>query len=148
MSTGPESEPGIGEAARRTGIAPSAIRYYESEGLLTARRGTDGRRRYGPAELRALAFISIGREMGIGIARIRDALHPGPQGWAQVVDAQIAELDARIARAQRARALLLGGRDCPAPAPVRDCPYLTAALDAWVAGAPLPDPTRQELPED
>jgi MerR family transcriptional regulator, redox-sensitive transcriptional activator SoxR len=131
---------GIGEAARRVGLAPSAIRYYEAEGLLDAPRGPDGRRRYGPAELRTLAFVAVGRELGLGIAGIRDALRPGPGGWAAVVDAQVAELDAQIARAERARAMLLAGRDCPAPQPVRDCPYLRAALDALVAGSPLPPP--------
>lgn len=130
----------IGEAAQRLGLAPSAIRYYESEGLLDAPRGADGRRRYGPAQLRALAFIAIGREMGLSIAGIRDALHPGHGGWAKTVDAQIAELDAQIERASRAKAMLLSGRDCAAPAPVRDCPYLRAALDALVDGAPMPDP--------
>jgi MerR family transcriptional regulator, redox-sensitive transcriptional activator SoxR len=128
---------GIGEAARRLGLAPSAIRYYESEGLLDAPRGPDGRRRYGPAELRTLAFIAMGREMGLGIAGIRDALRPGPGGWTAVVDAQVARLDAQIARAERAKEMLLAGRDCRAPRPVRDCPHLRAALDALVAGSPL-----------
>jgi MerR family redox-sensitive transcriptional activator SoxR len=131
---------GIGEAARRVGLAPSAIRYYESEGLLDAPRSADGRRRYGPAELRTLAFVALARDMGLGLAGIRDALHPGEDGWAAVVDAQVALLDAQIARATRAREMLLAGRDCPAPAPVRDCPYLREALDALVTGAPLPDP--------
>jgi DNA-binding transcriptional MerR regulator len=125
----------IGEAARRRGLAPSAIRFYEAEGLLDAPRGPDGRRRYGPAELRTLAFIALGRELGLGVAGIRDALHPGPGGWSRAVDAQIALLDAQIARAQRAKEVLLSGRDCPAPEPVRDCPTLRAALDALVAGA-------------
>ena len=134
------SELGIGEASRRLGIAPSAIRYYEGEGLLDPPRGPDGRRRYGPAELRVLAFIAVGRELGLGIAGIRDALRPGPGGWSRVVDAQVAALDAQIARAERAKEMLLSGRDCPAPQPVRDCPYLRGALDALVAGARLPPP--------
>jgi MerR family transcriptional regulator, redox-sensitive transcriptional activator SoxR len=123
------------------GLAPSAIRYYEEEGLLDAPRGPDGRRRYGPAELRVLAFIAIGRDLGFGLAAIRSALRPGPGGWTAAVDAQVAALDAQIARAQRAREVLLYGRDCTAPEPVRDCPYMRAALDAVVAGAPFPDPT-------
>jgi DNA-binding transcriptional MerR regulator len=134
------TELGIGDAARKVGIAPSAVRYYESEGLLDAPRGADGRRRYGPQELRVLAFIVLARDMGLGLAGIRDALHPGPGGWAEVVDAQVAALDAQIARATRAKEMLLAGRDCPAAAPVRDCPYLRSALDALLAGAPLPDP--------
>jgi MerR family transcriptional regulator, redox-sensitive transcriptional activator SoxR len=130
----------IGEAARRVGMAPSAIRFYEAEGLIEAPRGQDGRRRYGPAELRTLAFVAVGRDLGLTVAGIRDALHPGAEGWAAVVDAQVALLDARIARAQRAREVLLAGRNCPAGAPVRDCSYLRSALDALVDGAPLPPP--------
>jgi MerR family transcriptional regulator, redox-sensitive transcriptional activator SoxR len=137
------TELGIGDAARKVGLAPSAIRYYESEGLLDAPRGVDGRRRYGPAELRTLAFIALGRDLGLGLAGIRDALHPGPEGWAGAVDAQVAVLDAQIAKATRARETLLSGRDCPAPEPVRDCPYLRDALDALVAGTPLPDPSER-----
>ena len=142
MSTAP-TEVGIGEAARRVGLAPSAIRYYESEGLLDAPRDADGRRRYGPAELRTLAFITVGRDMGLGLAGIRDALRPGAGGWAAVVDAQVALLDAQIAKATRAREMLLAGRDCPAAEPVRDCAYLREALDALVSGAPLPEPAER-----
>ncbi|WP_219417886.1 MerR family transcriptional regulator [Pseudonocardia nigra] len=131
---------GIGEAARRLGLAPSAIRFYESEGLLDAPARRDGRRRYGPDALRRLAFIAIARDLGLGLAAIRAALRPGPDGWGRVVDEQVAALDAQIARAQRAREVLLSSRDCPAPEPVRDCPYLRGALDALVAGAPLPSP--------
>lgn len=131
---------GIGEAARRVGLAPSAIRYYEAEGLLDAPPRTAGRRRYGPDALRRLAFVAVGRDLGLGLGAIRDALRPGPGGWAAVVDAQVAGLDAEIERAQRTRAVLLAGRDCPAPEPVRDCPHLRAALDALVAGTPVAPP--------
>lgn len=129
---------GIGEAARIVGMAPSAIRFYESEGLLDPPPRHEGRRRYGPEALRALAFIAIGRELGLPVSAIKDALHPGPGGWSGVVDAQVKALDERIAQAQRARDVLLAGRDCPAANPVRDCPYLRGALDALVAGEPLP----------
>jgi MerR family transcriptional regulator, redox-sensitive transcriptional activator SoxR len=136
MSTAAGGELGIGQAARRVGLAPSAIRYYESLHLLEPPRGPDGRRRYGPAELRVLAFIALAKDMGLGLAGIRDALHPGPGGWAAAVDAQVAALDAQIERATRARRMLLAARDCPARAPVRDCPHMLAALDVLVAGGP------------
>jgi hypothetical protein len=55
---------GIGDAARIVGMAPSAIRFYESEGLLDPPPRHDGRRRYGADALHALAFIAIGRELG------------------------------------------------------------------------------------
>lgn len=127
------SNMGIGEASRHTGLAPSAIRFYESEGLIDAQKGPDGRRRYGLDELRRLAFIAVGRDLGLGLAAIREALHPGPGGWSRIVDDQVALLDAQIAKAERARAALVAGRDCPAPEPVRDCEYLHGALDALIA---------------
>ncbi len=119
----------IGEAARRVGLAPTALRFYEEQGIVTPVRGADGRRRYGLAELRTLAFVAMARDMGFGVAAIRAAVHPGPEGWAAAVDAQLTELDAVIARARRARDLLAQARDCPAPSPVHDCPHLHAELD-------------------
>jgi MerR family redox-sensitive transcriptional activator SoxR len=131
---------GIGEAARRCGLAPSAIRYYESEGLIDPPQRADGRRRYGVDELRRLAFIARGREMGLGLAALRTALHPRPGGWTELVDAQVAMLDTQIAAAKRTREMLMASRDCPAPVPVRDCPYLHAALDAVVGACAGPQP--------
>lgn len=122
----------IGEAARRTGLAPSAIRFYESQGLLAPTRRA-GRRRYSRDELRRLVFIAIARDHGLALAAIRRALCPGPTGWAPVVDEQIAALDAQIARAERTRQMLLASRDCPAADPVRDCPHLGGALDRALA---------------
>lgn len=124
---------GIGEAARRLGIAPSAVRYYEQQGLLDPVPQPGGRRRYDTAALRRLAFVAMGREMGLDLAAIRSVVDPGPGGWAAAVDEQIARLDERIARLQRARAVLAEGRDCPAPDPLRDCPHLRGALDAVLA---------------
>ncbi|MFC4945423.1 MerR family transcriptional regulator [Pseudonocardia sp. GCM10023141] len=126
---------GIGEAARRVGLAPSAIRFYESEGLLAELPRDGGRRRYGSEELRRLAFVAVGRSLGLGLAAIRAALHPEPGDWPRIVDEQVTLLDARIAEAEHTRALLLASRDCPTPQPVRDCEYLRGALDERV-GAP------------
>lgn len=128
------SSVGIGEAARRVGLAASAVRYYESEGLLDAAPRVGDRRRYGPDALRRLAFIAMSRELGLSLSAIRAALRPEPGGWARLVDEQVALLDATIARAKQARGILLAGRDCPAAEPVRDCPHLHDALDALVRG--------------
>jgi len=122
----------IGAAARRVELAPTAIRFYEEQGILTPTRGRDGRRRYDRADLRTLAFVALARDLGFGVAAIRSAVHPGADGWAAAVDAQVAELDAVIAKARRARELLVQARDCPAPSPVHDCPHLHAELDALI----------------
>lgn len=125
---------GIGEAARRVGIAPSAVRYYEREGLLHPVPQPGGRRRYDDQALRRLAFVALSREMGLDLAAIRTVLDPEPGEWVPAVEAQIARLDERIGQLQRTRAVLEQARDCPAPDPVRDCPYLGEALDARMAG--------------
>ena len=122
----------IGTAARRVGLAPTALRFYEEQGIVAPARGSDGRRRYDRADLRTLAFVALARDLGFGLAAIRAAVHPEADGWAAAVDAQVAELDIVIARARRARALLVEARDCPAPRPVRDCPHLHAQLDALI----------------
>jgi DNA-binding transcriptional MerR regulator len=132
-STATSDEPmTIGAAARRVGLAPTALRFYEEQGIVTPTRGPDGRRRYDHADLRTLAFVALARELGFGIAAIRSAVLPGADGWAAVVDAQVDELDAVIARARRAREILVEGRDCPAPSPVHDCPQLHQALDELI----------------
>src|SRR5215218_10440931 len=64
----------IGEVARRAGLRPSALRFYEAAGLLDppARRG--GQRRYSPTVLQRLAVIDLGRRAGFSIAEIRELL--------------------------------------------------------------------------
>lgn len=83
---------GIGEASRRGGLAPSAVRFYESEGLLDPPAREDGRRRYGAAELRTLAFVALARELGPGVAAVRRALHPAPSGWEARQNRTVAKL--------------------------------------------------------
>lgn len=121
---------GIGEASRGLGLAPSAVRFYEREGLLDPVPQPGGRRRYDDEALRRLAFVATAREMGLDLAAIRSVLDPAPGGWAAAVDVQIARLDERIARMQQTRDVLAQGRDCPESDPLRECPQLRGALDA------------------
>jgi MerR family transcriptional regulator, redox-sensitive transcriptional activator SoxR len=64
----------VGEVAERSGFAGSAIRYYEREGLIAARRSEGGQRRFDRSVLRRLAFISAARHIGLSLEEIRDAL--------------------------------------------------------------------------
>lgn len=129
---------GIGDAARMVGLAPSAVRFYEREGLLGTVPQPGGRRRYDDESLRRLAFVALSREMGLDLAAIRSVLDPAPGQWAPAVDAQIARLDERIAQLQRTRDVLEQGRDCPASDPLRECPHLRGALDAMLAAGDRP----------
>jgi MerR family redox-sensitive transcriptional activator SoxR len=98
----------IGEVASRSGLAPSALRFYEQEGLIASRRTTGNQRRYERAVLRRIALIQAGRAAGIPLERIRTALatlpaHRTPtrrdwqrlsRRWREDIDRRIATLDA------------------------------------------------------
>jgi MerR family transcriptional regulator, redox-sensitive transcriptional activator SoxR len=97
----------IGELSERSGVAASAIRYYESRGLVRARRTTGNQRRYARAELRRLAFIRTAQRVGLSLEEIESALGSLPsnrtptkadwtrlsRGWRPRLDAQIAQLE-------------------------------------------------------
>jgi MerR family transcriptional regulator, redox-sensitive transcriptional activator SoxR len=70
----------IGEVAARSGVAPSAIRFYEAQGLLAPRRTNGNQRRYDRAVLRRIALIQAGRAAGVPLRRIRVALDSLPAG--------------------------------------------------------------------
>ncbi len=72
----------VGEVAERSGFAPSALRFYEREGLLSARRTTGGQRRYERSVLRRLAFIRAARNVGLRLDEVAAALDSLPGGRA------------------------------------------------------------------
>lgn len=96
----------VGEVADRSGFAPSALRYYEKEGLLQARRTEGHQRRYERGVLRRLAFIRAARNIGLGLEEIRAELSRLPKsrtptvadwtkisrGWRRRLDGQIESL--------------------------------------------------------
>src|SRR5690606_41956073 len=69
----------VGEVAKRSGFAPSAIRYYEDVGLIKSTRTTGGQRRFERSVLRRLAFIAAARHVGLTLDEIRDALAKLPE---------------------------------------------------------------------
>jgi MerR family redox-sensitive transcriptional activator SoxR len=97
----------IGELAERSGIAASAIRYYEDLGLVRSRRTPGNQRRYERAELRRLAFIRTAQRVGLSLEEVEQALATLPssrtptkadwtrlsRGWRPRLDAQIAQLE-------------------------------------------------------
>ena len=93
----------IGEVARRAEIAPSALRYYDREGLLPAVRSPGGQRRYARNVLRHLAFIRAAQNVGLSLDEIRSALATLPPGktptkadWTRLSRAWSGRLDAQI----------------------------------------------------
>ena len=64
----------IGDLARRTGLAVSAIRYYEAQGLISPWRNPGGQRRYQRADIRRLSFVMIAQQFGLTLPEIREVL--------------------------------------------------------------------------
>jgi MerR family redox-sensitive transcriptional activator SoxR len=104
------SELTIGEVAARSGIAPSALRFYEAVGLVTSSRTNGNQRRYERATLRRIAFIQGGKAAGIPLAQIQAALAtlpddrvPSRRDWERLSRTWREDLDRRIAVLQGLR---------------------------------------------
>ena len=109
----------IGDLARRTGLSVSAIRYYESKGLLEPHRTRGNQRRFLRSDIRRLSFILIAQRLGLSLGEIEGQLARLPQGrtpnakdWAAISRSIRDQLDARIAELQRARENLDGCIGC------------------------------------
>ena len=94
----------IGEVAARSGVATSALRFYEAQGLLASQRTSGNQRRYERAVLRRVALIRAGRAAGIPLERIRAALDTLPAGgtptrrdWERLSRVWRSDLDEQIA---------------------------------------------------
>jgi len=108
----------IGEVARRVGLRPSALRYYESVGLLPPPRRVNGQRRYDASVFQRLAIIQLAQESGFTLAEIETLVHgfasetPPSARWWTLAQAKLVEADALIQRAQHMKRLLEAALDC------------------------------------
>jgi MerR family redox-sensitive transcriptional activator SoxR len=109
----------IGELAARSGVAPSALRFYEKEGLIRSSRTGGNQRRYERSELRRVAFIKIAQQVGISLEEIREALAALPENrtptkadWTRLSARWRHRLDERIALMERLRDQLTGCIGC------------------------------------
>ncbi|MEX2247386.1 MAG: redox-sensitive transcriptional activator SoxR [Dehalococcoidia bacterium] len=100
----------ITELSERSGVAASALRYYESLGLISAERTRGNQRRYRRSVLRRVAVIRVAQGMGVSLREIQSALSalpesrdPTPGDWEQLSGAWRDELSARIATLGRLR---------------------------------------------
>ena len=100
----------IGEVAHRSGFAPSALRYYEQQGLITSARSPGGQRRYARSTLRRLAFVRAAQSVGLSLQEVRTALATLPDGrtpnkadWDRLSRSWRARLDEQIAGLQALR---------------------------------------------
>ena len=100
----------IQQVSRRSGVASSALRYYEERGLLSSERAASGHRRYPRRVLRRIAFIVFAQKIGLTLDEIGQALArlpvdhaPTRQDWAQLSTSWNTRIDERIAELQRLR---------------------------------------------
>ncbi len=109
----------IGEVAARTGLAVSAIRFYQEKGLVKPARTAGGQRQFHRADIRRLSFAMIAQQFGFTIGQISQVLGALPAGraptkrdWARIGRAFQGELDAKIATLTRLRNNLDGCIGC------------------------------------
>jgi MerR family redox-sensitive transcriptional activator SoxR len=101
----------IGEVAKRSGVAASALRFYEERGLIRSERAGSGRRRYPRSVLRRISFIVFAQrigltleEIGAELAKLPSDRIPARDDWARLSGAWTQRIDQRIAELQRLRA--------------------------------------------
>jgi MerR family transcriptional regulator, redox-sensitive transcriptional activator SoxR len=101
----------IGEVAKRSGVAASALRFYEERGLIESERRDGGQRRYPRHVLRRIAFIVFAQrvgltldEIGAELAKLGTSGAPSRSDWTRLSGAWSARIDERIAELQRLRA--------------------------------------------
>lgn len=109
----------IGQLAERAGVATSAIRFYESRGLIRSERSAGNQRRYPKSELRRVAFVRSAQRVGLSLDEIGEALATLPQNrtptkadWHRLSRAWRPRLDEQIRRIELLRARLDGCIGC------------------------------------
>ena len=114
-----ETELSIGALSARSGVAQSALRFYEQQGLIHATRTRGGQRRYPRDTLRRVAFVRVAQQVGLSLDEIRAALASLPDNrtptkadWARLSASWRPRLDARIALLERLRDELTGCIGC------------------------------------
>ena len=125
----------IGEVARRAGVRPSKLRYYEGVGLLPSPERTNGRRRYEGVVLREvldrLAVVRVAQQAGFTISEVRRLLDefsedtPPSERWRVLAREKLPEVEAQIGRARGMKRLLERGLECECLR-IEDCDFLLA----------------------
>lgn len=143
----------IGDLARRSGVASSALRFYEQRGLIGAERTEGNQRRYPRATLRTVAIIRAAQGLGLSLDEIQHALDGLPDGrtptkrdWERLSRAWRRGLDDRITELEQLRDSLSGCIGCGCLS-LRTCALFNAADRAATRGAG-PRYLLGDLPDD
>jgi DNA-binding transcriptional MerR regulator len=129
----------IGELAQRTGVAPSALRYYEDLGLLPPPSRVSGQRRYRDSAVELVGVVLFLRDVGFSLAEVKALLasrSASPDAWRQLARHKLDELGDQIARAQVAQVALQHALRCKHE-DLLDCPNFMGVVAARLSGQPL-----------
>jgi DNA-binding transcriptional MerR regulator len=131
----------IGELARRTGVATSALRYWEQFGLLPAPARVSGQRRYPQSAVETVGVIVFLRDVGFTLRELGTLVggtsgSSALEGWRELARRKLTELDERIAHAQAARHVLAHAVDCPHEN-ILECSTFAGVVATRLAGASL-----------
>lgn len=124
----------IGEVAQRAGLRPSAIRYYESAGILPKPRRSSGQRRYNPDILHLLHAVDVAKQAGFSIAELQQLFQSvqdqeAPSvAWKRLAHRKLTEIDDLIQRAESMKLLLEEGLRCGCLG-IEQCTVLGYAVD-------------------
>lgn len=130
----------IGELASRTGIASSALRYWEERGLLPAPARVSGQRRYEPSVVGLVGVILTLRDLGFTLRELKTLVASHSlvvDGWQEPARRKLTELDQRIAQAQAARTAIAHALACPHQDDIHECPNFARAITERLAGSSL-----------
>jgi DNA-binding transcriptional MerR regulator len=127
----------IGELAERTGVATTALRYYDQLGLVRPATRISGRRRYAASAVADVGVICLFREVGFSLSEIRSFLAAGDgRPRRDIIERKLAEVTELQHRLEVARAVLEHGQRCPAGEPMR-CSRFWSIIDGQLRGLSL-----------
>jgi len=129
----------IGELAKSTGVATSALRYYEELGLIPAPVRVSGQRRYPESAVGLVGVILLLRDVGFSLRESKALLASRTQavdGWRRLAQRKLANLDEQIAKAQTAKEAITHALHCPHD-DIATCRNFASVIAARLAGQPL-----------
>ena len=125
----------IGELAARTGVATSALRYWEDVGLLRRPVRVSGQRRYPPSTVGLVGLILSLQDVGFTLREVKALIGSRSRavdGWRDLAELKLAELDERITKAQEARTAIAHALACKHE-DILTCPKFSGAVTARLA---------------
>ena len=127
----------IGELAERTGVARTALRYYDELALVRPADRASGRRRYTTSAVAEVGVIRLLREVGFTLTEIGSLIRVGDRASRhEVVDRKLGELTEQQSRIEVARVALEHAQACPSGDPLR-CPRFQSVVESRLRGFPL-----------